>query len=115
MAHSAGARGQQAKSASELDISGRIGALASIVSGRSALGSFVRQATGRLMAKRTKLPPRASRGARINIRLHDHLHAALLAYAREDGRSLSSYVERVLVEYAREKGAPLDVTGQRKS
>jgi hypothetical protein len=65
------------------------------------------------MTKRTKAVERRARDARINVRLHSDLQAALEDYARKDGRSLSGYVERVLVDHARQKGAPLDVAGKR--
>ena len=64
-------------------------------------------------SKRKKNTDRLTRAARINIRVHEHLQAALLSYAQQDGRSLSSYVERVLVEHARDKGAPLDASGKK--
>lgn len=46
--------------------------------------------------------------------VYEDLHAALSNYARDDGRSLSSYVVRVLAEHARNKGAPLDSSGRRR-
>jgi predicted HicB family RNase H-like nuclease len=54
------------------------------------------------MAKRSKrtLEPRT---ARINFRATTGLHSALIELAREDGRSLSDYVERVLDEHVRSR------------
>jgi predicted HicB family RNase H-like nuclease len=55
------------------------------------------------MAKRTQHRIPESRDARINIRARPALRAALVELARRDGRSLSSYVERVLDEHVRSR------------
>ena len=46
-----------------------------------------------------------TRDARLGIRLHANLRDALERLAEEDGRSISQYVERVLAEHVRQKGA----------
>jgi uncharacterized protein (DUF1778 family) len=55
------------------------------------------------MAKR-KVATLPTRDARINIRLQKDLRDALTRLAREDGRSLSAYVERALAEHADARG-----------
>ncbi len=45
-----------------------------------------------------------TRDARLGVRLHVDLREALERLAEEDGRSISQYVERVLVEHVRQKG-----------
>ena len=64
------------------------------------------------MVKRntTTLP---TRDARINIRLQKDLRDALARLAREDGRSLSAYVERALAEHADARGAGSSKAGKR--
>jgi hypothetical protein len=56
------------------------------------------------MAKRISHRILESRDARINIRAKPALRAALAELARQDGRSLSAYVERVLDEHVRSRG-----------
>lgn len=49
------------------------------------------------MSKGTRiLPPR---DARVNVRLNESLRRRLAALAKDDGRSLSSYIERVLADH----------------
>jgi len=55
------------------------------------------------MAKRIHHQTLESRGARINIRARPALRAALAELARQDGRSLSAYIERVLDEHVRSR------------
>jgi predicted HicB family RNase H-like nuclease len=58
------------------------------------------------MAKSARpLKPRPRRGARINIRLQEELRVRLWALAQADGRSLSSYIERILERHAAETKA----------
>jgi uncharacterized protein (DUF1778 family) len=66
------------------------------------------------MVKRntTTLP---TRDARINIRLQKDLRDALARLAREDGRSLSAYVERALAEHADARRATSSRAGSRTS
>lgn len=58
------------------------------------------------MAKR-KSPIKTvpAREARINIRVQDDLREALVDLARDDRRSLSAYVERVLEDHVRLKSS----------
>jgi len=53
---------------------------------------------GFTMKKATPIPLPV-RDDRINIRVEKKLRDALLELARKDGRSLSSYVERILVRH----------------
>ena len=53
------------------------------------------------MAKRVHRRTLESREARINIRARLALRDALIDLAREDGRSLSAYVERILDDHVR--------------
>lgn len=55
------------------------------------------------MVKKQKSPE--TRDARLGVRLHTDLREALEHLAKEDGRSISQYVERVLAEHVRQKGA----------
>jgi predicted HicB family RNase H-like nuclease len=54
------------------------------------------------MAKRARPTRRHLRDSRINLRLREDLHLKLAALAHADGRSLSSYVERVLEKHVAE-------------
>ncbi len=53
------------------------------------------------MVKRQKSPE--TRDARLGVRLHTDLREALEHLAKEDGRSISQYVERVLADHVRQK------------
>jgi predicted HicB family RNase H-like nuclease len=66
------------------------------------------------MAKsRSRVKPRRPREARINLRLSKDLYEILEEKARADARSLSGFVERLLIDAARKLGAPLDASGRR--
>jgi predicted HicB family RNase H-like nuclease len=51
------------------------------------------------MAKSAKQKRPPLRDSRINIRLSEELHGKLVELAQEEGRSLSSYIERVLDQH----------------
>jgi hypothetical protein len=51
------------------------------------------------MVKRDRINTLPARGARINIRAEKNLRDDLARLAKDDGRSLSAYVERVLAAH----------------
>lgn len=51
------------------------------------------------MVKRNRIKTLPTRGARINIRAEKNLRDNLARLAKDDGRSLSAYVERVLAAH----------------